>query len=79
MLFTLSFHTSIHHVKLFESRFILSNSESTGLLLLKLKQSIIINKSLSKSKLQLEQGPLINDETIISEESIAAFKEWMGQ
>ena len=35
-------------------------------------------KSYSKSKLLLEVEPIISDEIIISQESVAAFKEWMG-
>jgi len=31
-----------------------------------------------KSKLQLELEPINNDEIIISQENVAAFKEWMG-
>ena len=36
-------------------------------------------KSYPKSKLQLELEPAISDEIIISQENVAAFKEWMGQ
>ena len=36
-------------------------------------------KTYPKSKLQLELEPLINDEIIISQENVSAFKEWMGQ
>jgi len=36
-------------------------------------------KAYPKSKLQLELEPAINDEIIISQESVAAFKEWMGR
>ena len=35
-------------------------------------------KSYSKSKLLLEVEPVIADEIVISQESVAAFKEWMG-
>lgn len=35
-------------------------------------------KSYAKSKLLLEVEPVIADEIIISQESVAAFKEWMG-
>jgi len=36
-------------------------------------------KAYPKSKLQLELEPAIYDEIIISQESVAAFKEWMGR
>ena len=36
-------------------------------------------KSYPKSKLQLELEPAVSDEIIISQENVAAFKEWMGQ
>lgn len=36
-------------------------------------------KSYPKSKLQLELEPPINEDIIISQENVAAFKEWMGQ
>jgi two-component system LytT family response regulator len=36
-------------------------------------------KSYPKSKLQLELEPVIGEEIIISQENVAAFKEWMGQ
>jgi two-component system, LytTR family, response regulator len=36
-------------------------------------------KAFPKSKLQLELEPAINDEIIISQENVSAFKEWMGQ
>ena len=36
-------------------------------------------KSYPKSKLLLELEPAISDEIIISQENVAAFKEWMGQ
>jgi len=36
-------------------------------------------KSYPKSKLQLELEPVIDDEIIISQENVAAFKDWMGQ
>lgn len=32
-----------------------------------------------KSKLQLEIMPAVNEDVIISQENVAAFKEWMGQ
>ena len=35
-------------------------------------------KAYAKSKLLLEVEPVIADEIIISQESVAAFKEWMG-
>jgi len=35
-------------------------------------------KSYPKSKLQLEVEPSINEEIIISQENVAAFKDWMG-
>jgi two-component system LytT family response regulator len=35
-------------------------------------------KTYPKSKLQLELEPINNDEIIISQENVAAFKEWMG-
>jgi two-component system LytT family response regulator len=35
-------------------------------------------KSYPKSKLQLELEPAINEDIIISQENVAAFKEWMG-
>jgi len=36
-------------------------------------------KSYPKSKLQLELEPAISEDIIISQENVAAFKEWMGQ
>ena len=36
-------------------------------------------KSFPKSKLQLELEPAIDEDIIISQENVAAFKEWMGQ
>jgi two-component system LytT family response regulator len=36
-------------------------------------------KSYPKSKLQLELEPAISEDVIISQENVAAFKEWMGQ
>ena len=36
-------------------------------------------KSYPKSKLQLELEPAISEEVVISQENVAAFKEWMGQ
>ncbi|HEX7845554.1 MAG TPA: LytTR family DNA-binding domain-containing protein [Chitinophagaceae bacterium] len=36
-------------------------------------------KTYPKSKLQLEVDPTIAEEIIISQENVAAFKEWMGQ
>jgi DNA-binding LytR/AlgR family response regulator len=36
-------------------------------------------KSFPKSKLQLELEPAINEDIIISQDNVAAFKEWMGQ
>jgi two-component system LytT family response regulator len=36
-------------------------------------------KAYPKSKLQLELEPAINEEIIISQENVSAFKEWMGQ
>jgi len=36
-------------------------------------------KSYPKSKLQLEVEPIVNEDIIISQEAVAAFKEWMGQ
>lgn len=36
-------------------------------------------KTYPKSKLLLEVEPVINEEIIISQENVAAFKEWMGQ
>ena len=36
-------------------------------------------KSYPKSKLLLEVEPLLAEEIIISQENVAAFKEWMGQ
>jgi DNA-binding LytR/AlgR family response regulator len=36
-------------------------------------------KSYPKSKLQLELDPPVNEDIIISQENVAAFKEWMGQ
>lgn len=36
-------------------------------------------KSFPKSKLLLELEPLTNDEIIISQENVSAFKEWIGQ
>ncbi len=35
-------------------------------------------KAYPKSKLQLELEPPVNDEIIISQENVTAFKEWMG-
>lgn len=35
-------------------------------------------KSYPKSKLQLELDPPVTDEIIVSQESVSAFKEWMG-
>jgi two-component system LytT family response regulator len=35
-------------------------------------------KTYPKSKLQLEVNPVVNEEIIISQENVAAFKEWMG-
>ena len=35
-------------------------------------------KTYPKSKLQLEVEPTINEEIIISQENVSAFKEWMG-
>ncbi|TMI69644.1 MAG: response regulator transcription factor [Bacteroidetes bacterium] len=35
-------------------------------------------KSFPKSKLQLEVEPVIKEDIIISQENVAAFKEWMG-
>lgn len=35
-------------------------------------------KTYPKSKLQLELEPAMNEEIIISQENVAAFKEWMG-
>jgi len=35
-------------------------------------------KTYPKSKLYLELEPAVNDEIIISQENVAAFKEWMG-
>ena len=35
-------------------------------------------KSYPKSKLQLEVGPLPEEDVIISQENVSAFKEWMG-
>ena len=43
------------------------------------QNSIRKRKSYPKSKLQLELEPAISDEIIISQENVAAFKEWMGQ
>lgn len=36
-------------------------------------------RSYPKSKLQLELDPALQEEIIISQENVAAFKEWMGQ
>ncbi|MEI9943697.1 MAG: LytTR family DNA-binding domain-containing protein [Chitinophagaceae bacterium] len=36
-------------------------------------------KTWPKSKLQLEIEPAINEDVVISQENVAAFKEWMGQ
>jgi two-component system LytT family response regulator len=36
-------------------------------------------KSYPKSKLEVELEPSVNEEIIISQENVAAFKEWMGQ
>lgn len=36
-------------------------------------------KSYPKSKLQLQLEPVTNEEIIISQENVGAFKEWMGQ
>ena len=36
-------------------------------------------KSWPKSKLQLEVEPVASDDIVISQENVAAFKEWMGQ
>jgi DNA-binding LytR/AlgR family response regulator len=36
-------------------------------------------KSYPKSKLQLEVEPTVSEDIIISQEAVAAFKEWMGQ
>lgn len=36
-------------------------------------------KTYPKSKLQLEADPPVNEEIIISQENVSAFKEWMGQ
>jgi DNA-binding LytR/AlgR family response regulator len=36
-------------------------------------------KAYPKSKLLLEVAPLVADEIIISQENVAAFKQWMGQ
>ena len=35
-------------------------------------------KSYPKSKLEVEVDPPVNDEIIISQENVAAFKDWMG-
>ena len=35
-------------------------------------------KSYPKSKLEVEVDPTVNDEIIISQENVAAFKDWMG-
>ena len=35
-------------------------------------------KSYPKSKLQLEVEPVVNEDIIISQENVSAFKEWMG-
>ena len=35
-------------------------------------------KTYPKSKLQLEVEPVVNEDIIISQENVAAFKEWMG-
>jgi len=35
-------------------------------------------KSYPKSKLEVEVDPAVNDEIIISQENVAAFKDWMG-
>lgn len=36
-------------------------------------------KTYPKSKLQLEVEPVTNEEIVISQENVSAFKEWMGQ
>lgn len=36
-------------------------------------------KSYPKSKLQLEIEPSVSEEVVISQENVAAFKQWMGQ
>jgi two-component system LytT family response regulator len=36
-------------------------------------------KSYPKSKLQLEIDPIVSEEIVISQENVAAFKEWMGR
>lgn len=36
-------------------------------------------KSFPKSKLQIEVEPVINEDIVISQENVAAFKQWMGQ
>jgi len=35
-------------------------------------------KTYPKSKLQLEIEPVVNEEVIVSQENVSAFKEWMG-
>jgi len=35
-------------------------------------------KSYPKSKLQLEVEPVVNEDIVISQENVSAFKEWMG-
>lgn len=36
-------------------------------------------KSYPKSKLEVEVAPPVNEEIVISQENVSAFKEWMGQ
>jgi DNA-binding LytR/AlgR family response regulator len=36
-------------------------------------------KSYPKSKLQLEVNPAVSEDIVISQENVAAFKQWMGQ
>ena len=36
-------------------------------------------KTYPKSKLQLEVAPVVNEDIIISQENVSAFKEWMGK
>jgi two-component system LytT family response regulator len=36
-------------------------------------------KSYPKSKLQLEMEPPVNEDVVVSQENVAAFKHWMGQ
>jgi two-component system, LytTR family, response regulator len=36
-------------------------------------------KSYPKSKLQLEVSPTVSEDIVISQENVAAFKQWMGQ